>query len=89
MSGAARLDAIGWRTRLDPAEREQLVHELSRALRGHQHEEPADERHAEPADEVLDRLSQVLTEYGEISAIPDRIRPGDHVTVQDFDGGGA
>ncbi|WP_282790832.1 hypothetical protein [Streptomyces sp. CC224B] len=73
-------DAIGWRARLDPAERKVLVEELGGVV--------LDLYRGAPADEVLDGVSRVLTEWGEMSAVPDRIRPGDVVTLRDVEGGG-
>ncbi|MFD9070594.1 hypothetical protein [Streptomyces lasiicapitis] len=74
-------DAIGWRFRLEPRERQILVDELASEL--------VDSFRGAPADVVLDRVSRVLAEYEELSAVPDRIRPGDVITLRDFGTGGA
>ncbi|GGV46247.1 hypothetical protein [Streptomyces spectabilis] len=72
-------DAIGWRARLESAERAALVDELGAVV--------LDLYRGVPADAVLDGVSRVLTEYGELAAVPDRIRPDDVISLRDFEGG--
>lgn len=71
---------MAWRAELDPAERKELTSELSCALLGYWH--------GDPTDDVLARVAEVLTEWQELAAVPDRIRPGDTVSLRDFEGGG-
>lgn len=72
-------DPMAWRAELDPAERKELVSELSGALLGYWQ--------GDPTDEVLASVAEVLAEWQELAAVPDRIRPGDTVSLSDFEGG--
>lgn len=72
-------DPMAWRAELEPAERKELASELACALLGYWHDDPT--------DKVLDRAAAVLTEWQDLAAIPDRIRPSDTVTLADFEGG--
>jgi hypothetical protein len=72
-------DLMSWRSALEPAERENLASELACALLGYWHQDPT--------DDVLNRVASVLAEWQDVAAIADRIRPGDVVTLSDFEGG--
>lgn len=72
-------DELAWRSELEPAERTHLVGELASALLGYWH--------SDPSDTVLDRVAEVVSEWRELAATPDRLRPSDVITLRDFDGG--
>jgi len=72
-------DPMAWRAELDPAERKELASELACALLGYWHDDPT--------DEVLASAAAVLAEWQELAAVPDRIRPGDTVSLSNFEGG--
>ena len=74
-------DPMNWRADLEPAERKELVSELSCALLGYWH--------GDPTDDVLNRVANVLAEWHDLSALPGRIRPSDVITLADFEGGAA
>lgn len=69
-------DPMAWRSELEPAERTNLTSELSCALLGYWHNDPA--------DDVLNRVATVLAEWQQLAATPDRLRPSDTVTLADF-----
>jgi len=72
-------DPMAWRAELDPAERKELASELACALLEYWHDDPT--------DEVLASAAEVLTEWQNLAATPDRLRPSDIVTLADFEGG--
>ncbi|WP_147267270.1 hypothetical protein [Streptomyces sp. SDr-06] len=72
-------DPLAWRSELEPAERRNLVSELAGALLGYWH--------SDPDDTVLDRVAEVIGEWQALAATPDRIRPGDIITLRNFEGG--
>lgn len=72
-------DPMAWRAELDPAERKELTSELASALLGYWH--------GDPTDEVLASVAELLAEWQNLAATPDRIRPSDTVTLADFEGG--